>query len=97
MEIIDGKIWITLSPMPLGYNRMKEIEGFEICGPDRVFRPAEVVIGPAPEFRLIVSSPEVAEPVAVRYCFRDFMLGNLADTRGLPVIPFRTDDFPLAQ
>lgn len=97
VEVAGGKAWITLSPVPTGYNRMKDIEGFEICGADRVFHPAQVAIGPAPEFRLIVSSPAVAEPVAVRYCFKDFVLGNLADTRGMPVIPFRTDDFPLGE
>ena len=97
MEIIDGKAWITLSPTPMGYNRMQGIEGFEICGADRVFHPAQVAIGPDPDFKLIVSSPEVPEPVAVRYCFKEFQIGNLADIRGLPVIPFRTDDFPFVR
>ncbi len=93
MEVLDGKICLWLDHAEMGYNRFEGIEGFEICGPDRVFRPAEAVVGPEPEFPLIVSSPEVPEPVAVRYCFKDFAPGNLATPRGLPVIPFRTDDF----
>lgn len=96
MEVRDGKIYVSMKNVPFGYERLTGIEGFEICGADRVFRPAEVAIGPAPGFQLIVSSPGVPEPVAVRYCFRDFQIGNLHAVRGLPVLPFRTDDFPPA-
>ena len=39
-------------------------------------------------------SDEVKEPVAVRYAFKSFQLGNLKANSGLPVIPFRTDNFP---
>ena len=38
-----------------------------------------------------VSSPEVAEPVAVRYAFRNWLPGNLTGASGLAVEPFRTD------
>lgn len=38
-------------------------------------------------------SPEVAEPVAVHYGFRDYPPGNLGNIRGLPLVPFRTNDF----
>ena len=37
----------------------------------------------------------INKPIAVRYCFKNFQLGNLASKEGLPVIPFRTDNFPL--
>ena len=33
------------------------------------------------------------EPVAVRYCFRNWLLGNLANAGGLPLFPFRTDNW----
>ena len=42
---------------------------------------------------VIVVSPEVKKPVAVRYCFRNFQLGNVKNMAGLPLIPFRTDDW----
>ena len=71
---------------------MEDIRGVEVCGPDRVFHPADVEVDRR-ELLLGVSSKEVASPVAVRYGFRDFMPGNLANIRGLPVVPFRTDDF----
>lgn len=91
-EFTDGKAVVTLAGLKGGYNRMKDIEGFELCGSDGVFYPAEVSIDG--NMRLIVTSEQVPAPAAVRYCFRNFQIGNLADTRGLPLIPFRTDDYP---
>lgn len=92
VEFVDGKAVVTITRLKGGYNRMKDIEGFELCGSDGVFYPAEVSIDG--NLRLIVTSEQVAAPTAVRYCFRNFLIGNLADSRGLPLIPFRTDDFP---
>lgn len=94
MEVRDGKAYVAMKYAGEGYDRMTDLRGFEICGADRVFRPATAEIGPWPEYRLIVSSPEVPDPVAVRYAFGDFAPGNLGNTHGLPVAPFRTDDFP---
>lgn len=33
----------------------------------------------------------VKAPVAVRYCFKNFQLVNVANMGGLPLLPFRTD------
>lgn len=55
---------------------------------DGRFVPAEAKIR---QNRLVVSSPEVETPVAVRYCFDDATIGNLFNGDGLPVAPFRTD------
>ena len=90
--IRDGKAYVALSHTEEGFSRMEDIRGFGVCGPDRVFHPADVEVDRR-ELLLVVSSKEVASPVAVRYGFRDFMPGNLANIRGLPVVPFRTDDF----
>jgi len=35
----------------------------------------------------------VKKPVAVRYCFRNFQLGNVKNGAGLPLFPFRTDSW----
>ena len=45
------------------------------------------------ELSITISSDEVPNPVAVRYCFRNFQLGNVKNMAGLPLIPFRTDDW----
>jgi len=74
-----------------GFNRNVGIEGFEICGPDSVWHKASAGTSGS---QVTVRSSEVKEPVAVRYAFKSFELGNLKANSGLPVIPFRTDNFP---
>jgi len=44
---------------------------------------------------VVVSSAAVPQPVAVRYAWADNPTCNLYNTAGLPVGPFRTDNFPL--
>ncbi|MCU7549242.1 sialate O-acetylesterase [Chitinophagaceae bacterium LB-8] len=68
----------------------KQLSYFEIAGPDKVFRPARAVIF---QGKLLVSSPEVPNPVAVRYAFKDFVVGDLFNTEGFPTSSFRTDDW----
>jgi sialate O-acetylesterase len=68
----------------------KELTTFEIAGKDQVFYPAKAIINKA---SILVSSPQVKEPVAVRYAFRDFIKGDLFSTEGLPVSSFRTDNW----
>ena len=46
-------------------------------------------------FAIRLISDQVPAPVAVRYGFGPFKPGNLHNTEGLPVYPFRTDDWPL--
>jgi len=65
--------------------------GFAIAGEDRRFRWAEAAVeGDS----VVVSHPEVPEPVAVRYGWADNPACNLRNGAGLPASPFRTDDWP---
>ncbi|MBB1286462.1 sialate O-acetylesterase [Flavisolibacter sp. BT320] len=68
----------------------KELSLFEIAGKDKQFHPAKAVINRS---SVMVSSPVVKEPVAVRYAFRDFTTAELFSTEGLPVSSFRTDNW----
>ncbi len=43
---------------------------------------------------VVVSTPEVPAPVAVRYAWGDSPRCNLFNKEGLPASPFRTDDWP---
>ena len=83
---------LTFDHVSGGFSRDRGITGFEVAGDDRVFHPADEVriVGNA---SIAVSSKSVEHPVAVRYCFRDFMPGNLHGASGLPVVPFRTDNW----
>ena len=71
-----------------------QISGFTICGADHVFHEAKAVFNGKAD-RVIVGSPKVREPVAVRYAWATFALANLYNQAGLPAHPFRTDDFPM--
>ena len=75
-----------------GLSPWKGLEGFEVAGEDKVFHKAEARVHTGHK-SVLVRSDEVASPVAVRYCFRDFQIGNLVSGRDLPVLPFRTDNW----
>ncbi|HPP52615.1 MAG TPA: sialate O-acetylesterase [Thermoguttaceae bacterium] len=65
---------------------------FTIAGPDQEFHPAAAVIDGN---TVVVSSPKVARPAAVRFGWRDAAVVNLANQEGLPAAPFRTDTWKL--
>ncbi|WP_319501487.1 sialate O-acetylesterase [uncultured Draconibacterium sp.] len=69
----------------------KAIEGLEIAGSDLVFHPANGKID-SKSNTLLVAAKEVKEPLYVRYEFSNGGVGNLFDSSGLPVAPFRTDN-----
>ncbi|MDR1810768.1 MAG: 9-O-acetylesterase [Prevotella sp.] len=62
--------------------------GFAIAGSDHLFHWAEATIKGN---EVVVYSPEVAFPVAVRYAWADNPACNLVNGADLPASPFRTD------
>lgn len=66
------------------------LKGFTVCGKDHKFYWADAKIDGE---SVIVSAPEVTEPVAVRYGWSDNPTATLFNAAGLPASPFRTDDF----
>jgi sialate O-acetylesterase len=68
------------------------VEGFELAGQDRVFKPARAVID-KDQATVLVTSPDVPDPAAVRYAWRDFPDASLYNRKGLPAVPFRSDDW----
>jgi sialate O-acetylesterase len=64
--------------------------GFFIAGADQKFYWADAVISGD---KVIVSSPRVSKPVAVRYAWANNPVCNLYNGVGLPASPFRTDDW----
>lgn len=75
--------------LTLGDNR--PATGFSIAGADRKFHWANAVISGN---KIVVSSPEVPDPLAVRYGWSNNPDVNVYSKDGLPLTPFRTDDFP---
>lgn len=68
------------------------VVGFQIAGQDHVWHWATAVIEGT---TVVVSSPEVPHPIAIRYAWSDNPKCNLVNGDGLPAGPFRTDDWPL--
>ena len=64
-----------------------ELMGFTIAGADQKFVPAKAQIQGR---QVLVSSPEVAHPEAVRYGWCKVPDVNLVNAEGLPATPFRT-------
>ena len=64
------------------------LTGFTIAGDDKKFVPATAVIKGN---KVIVSSTDVATPIAARYGFSSLPNVNFYNREGLPASPFRTD------
>jgi sialate O-acetylesterase len=69
----------------------RPLTGFAIAGKDRHFVWADAAIEGN---TVVVRSPWVPEPVAVRYAWASNPACNLINQAGLPASPFRTDDWP---
>lgn len=98
MTISNDTCYVRLTNNYGGVSRFENIEGFEVASADRVFHKATAQhywkAGNDPKNETIaVYSSEVKNPVAVRYCFRNFQLGNLKNCAMLPLLPFRTDNW----
>lgn len=91
----DSKIVLTFSEVGTGLklSRGTKLEEFAIAGADRKWYWAEAkVLG---RNRVEVWSPQVSQPVAVRYAFNNNPRNpNLTNDTGIPAGPFRTDNWP---
>ena len=89
----EGGITLYFDSCPNGINTFgAPLTGFEIAGEDRVFYKAEAKI-PWGTSTILVQSKDVKNPVAVRYCFNNWVIGSLYNIEGLPASSFRTDDW----
>jgi len=93
MSVIEGKVVLSFDHTDGGLEaRGGPLKGFAICGSDKRFVWADAEIR---DDKVVVSSSQVSEPVAVRYGWSDFPVVNLWNKADLPASPFRTDDFPM--
>ncbi len=94
MEVANGKI--VLSFKHVGYKLRTvdahEAEGFAIAGEDKKWVWADATI--TEDNHIEVSSKTVPNPVAVRYGWANNPVCNIYNFKGLPLTPFRTDDWP---
>jgi sialate O-acetylesterase len=89
----NGKAILSFDHFGSGLEaRGGKLTGFAIAGEDKQWVWADAVIE---AHKVIVSSPKVEKPIAVRYGWSDFPVVNLFNKEGLPATPFRTDDWPM--
>lgn len=87
----DGGLLLSFNNAETGLFAYDELHGFEIAGEDKVFYPAEATI--IDRKNVLVKSDKVPSPSAVRYAWRNWIMGTLYDTNLLPASSFRTDDW----
>jgi sialate O-acetylesterase len=90
MAVENGKIRISFDSVGGGLvvGDGPGLKWFEIAGDDHLFYKATAEIdGPT----VVVSSPRVAAPKAVRFGWHQMAVPNLFNKEGLPAGPFRTD------
>jgi len=93
MEKDGGKIVLSFDHVGSGLKNhdFRDVRGFAIAGEDKKFVWAKATI--TPDNKVVVSNPDVKEPVAVRYAWADNPIANVRSRDGLPLAPFRTDDW----
>ncbi len=94
MEASGNMITLTFDHLLNGWRPfdVREARGFAIAGEDKKFVWADAKI--LKDGRVQVSSKDVAAPVAVRYGWAENPVLNMFNNSGLPLTPFRTDDWP---
>ena len=107
-EVYAQKVAATCGPLPAGHEvrgaeivirfthtegglqaKDSALKGFVIAGADRQWQPATARIDGD---TVVLSSPQVKQPVAARYAWAADPECNLFNGAGLPASPFRTDD-----
>ncbi|WP_316831547.1 sialate O-acetylesterase [Pedobacter aquatilis] len=87
--------YVSFSNIPLGMTTYgKKITQFEIAGADHIFHPAAANLK---NNLIAVFSAEVKSPLAVRYAFKDWCIGEIYSVEGLPASPFRTDNWTVEE
>ena len=91
MKIDGNQVKLTFNNAPNGIMSLgKELYTFEVAGANKRFYPAKAFITNS---GITLFSPSVNVPVAVRYAFKDFIIGDLFNTEGIPASSFRTDSW----
>lgn len=93
MEPAGNKIVLTFAHIDGGWRPfdVPNPVGFAIAGEDKKFVWATAKV--LDDNRIEVSSEAVADPTAVRYAWGDNPVCNMFDGAGLPLTPFRTDEW----
>ena len=92
--LADGRVKILFTNVWSNLQSIEDrvVKGFELAGEDRVFHLADAEVDWDGQ-TVYVRCADVSAPVAVRYSYRNLMETNLKTSYGIPVPPFRSDDW----
>ena len=90
--ITNDSIVLYFKNSEQGFQFQQEFVGFEVADSTKSFISASASVG-IDKNTLVIKMGNGYVPMAVRYCFKNFQLGNVKSTYGLPLVPFRTDDW----
>jgi len=101
-EITKDKITLSFDDAPNGFLvKGKTITGFYISGEKEEWLPAEAKIvhgtSTGEKDKIIVWNKNLKQPSQVRYGFGNTIVGNVFSKEGLPLTPFRSDNWPVDQ
>lgn len=95
IKIEKNKVRVFFDHAPNGLmSKDKTVTHCQVAGADRKFVEATAVVSGS---TLVVLSKAVPNPVAVRFCFDNASTPNVFSKEGLPVAPFRTDNWELGE
>ncbi|MBP1640152.1 MAG: hypothetical protein H6Q17_1735 [Bacteroidetes bacterium] len=91
IKIVRDKIEVgfTNTGSGLASRDGKPLTWFSIAGADGKFYPADAIIR---NNKVVVTSPLVKHPVAVRFAWNEAAQSNFVNKEGLPAAPFRSDN-----
>ncbi len=78
--------------MPLNGMRSKNVQGFAVAGEDRKWISVEATL--LEDNQVSLTLPEGLQVHAIRYAWANNPVVNLVTREGLPVTPYRSDDWP---
>lgn len=90
MKTEGSKTILIFENAPYLTSYRKPLKQFEVAGADRHFYPATATIN---KNEVMVQSEQVKQPVAVRYAYKEWVVGELYNNDNIPASSFRTDDW----
>lgn len=93
LKVEDGKAVLAFDHVGDGLKMKGDaLKGFAVCGADKKWVWADARLT---NNDIVLSSPKVPQPIAARYGWGYFPASTVYNSSDLPLLPFRTDDFPM--
>lgn len=89
LEEENGKLIIHLNNAPRALTPNAELPGFEVAGTDGQFHAAKATQNCSKRTIIVERPADVDKITEVRYCFKNFAIGQVKDHIGMPLVPFR--------